>query len=306
MAASDMRALAVTALLVVIAGQAAAQSAGDMERCFRDPRACAGGGAAPAPAPPPGTGGVAAAPAARAPDHTSVLQAPEAERRKLQESLKALDKYAGPIDGNLQSDASTKGIADWQKGKGLPPTGKLTPEEARALNADAANAPIKRIEPAPAPAPAVSTAAANLDALKAAEAKRAERRKVAEPKAQAALDLLLADMKKYAASDGADGPLAGEFKDLKALYAATGLGRSSTLRVSGTTEDYGASKSGVAHVVELRLAADPDAKKPAHCIVLAWNSAAAAGRKDGAAVPCGDVAGLETWKTSQGLRSDWR
>ena len=48
-----------------------------------------------------------------APDHASVLLRPEGERQKIQESLRALDKYNGPIDGNLQTSATVKAIGDW-------------------------------------------------------------------------------------------------------------------------------------------------------------------------------------------------
>ena len=34
-----------------------------------------------------------------------MLQSPEPDRRHIQESLRTLDKYNGPIDGNLQSAA---------------------------------------------------------------------------------------------------------------------------------------------------------------------------------------------------------
>ena len=57
---------------------------------------------------------------------------------KIQESLRTLDKYNGPIDGNLQSEATIKAISDWQKGHGTNPVGKLTPQEAQQLNAEAA------------------------------------------------------------------------------------------------------------------------------------------------------------------------
>ncbi len=67
-----------------------------------------------------------------------MLNSSEGDRRKLQESLRTLDKYSGPIDGNLQSDPTTKAIGDWQKGHNAPVTGKLTPGEAVALNNEAA------------------------------------------------------------------------------------------------------------------------------------------------------------------------
>src|SRR5262245_59623336 len=105
-----------------------AQSAGEVERCFQNPAACGQGGApAPAPAHPPapsGGGPVAARPSAPGPDYTTVLQSPEPDRKRIQESLRTLDKYSGPIDGNLQNEATMKAIADWQRGRGSNPVGK--------------------------------------------------------------------------------------------------------------------------------------------------------------------------------------
>src|SRR5215831_12980370 len=172
MARSDMRALVV--LLALLPAAAFAQSAGEVERCFQTPGACSAG-SAPAPMAP------AAVPRAAAPqpDYSSVLNSPEPDRRKLQESLRTLDKYTGPIDGNLQSEATVKGIGDWQRGHNAPVTGKLTPPEAVALNNEAARALIKRIDPstqaaAAPPAPAASVQS-NADALKALQARIAER-----------------------------------------------------------------------------------------------------------------------------------
>ena len=73
------------------------------------------------------------------------------------ESLRTLDKYNGPIDGNLQSEATMKAIGEWQKGRNTPVVGKLTPQEAQQLNAEAAKAPIRRIEPPPQTAAAPAT-----------------------------------------------------------------------------------------------------------------------------------------------------
>src|SRR5262245_66071159 len=110
-------ALTLLCLALVAPGVALAQSAGEVERCFQNPAACGwgSGGAAPpaaAPAPP----AAAARPAAPAPDYATVLQSPEPDRKRIQESLRTLDKYNGPIDGNLQSEATMKAISDWQKG----------------------------------------------------------------------------------------------------------------------------------------------------------------------------------------------
>src|ERR1044071_7474077 len=158
MAVSDMRILAVLALVAFAPAISLAQSAGEVERCFQNPGACAQGGGggggtaaqAPAPAPAPSGGGgghAATRPTAPVPDYTTVLQSPDPDRRKIQESLRTLDKYNGPIDGNLQSDATVKAIGDWQKGHNAPVTGKLTPPEAVAVNNEAARAPLKRIDP---------------------------------------------------------------------------------------------------------------------------------------------------------------
>ncbi|MGZ6125746.1 MAG: hypothetical protein ACXWLR_12350, partial [Myxococcales bacterium] len=102
-------ALLILAALAPVA--ALAQSAGEVERCFQNPAVCGQGGGA-APAPSGGAPVATARPAAAAPDYTSVLQSPEPDRRRIQESLRTLDKYNGPIDGNLQSEATAKAIAE--------------------------------------------------------------------------------------------------------------------------------------------------------------------------------------------------
>ena len=112
-------------------------------------------------APGPGTGGgapVRSRATGAAPDYDDRAAEPRARPQAIQESLRTLDKYNGPIDGNLQSEATVKAIGDWQKGRGTAVVGKLTPLEAQQLNAEAAKAPIRRIEPstqaaAPAAAP---------------------------------------------------------------------------------------------------------------------------------------------------------
>ncbi len=138
-------AFALLAVATLAPAVALAQSAGEVERCFQNPAGCnqRGGGAPPAASAP----AAAARPAAPAPDYSTVLKGSEAERKKIQESLRTLDKYGGPIDGNLQSEATMKGIGDWQKAHGSHPVGKLTPHEAEQLNAEAAKVPIRRIEP---------------------------------------------------------------------------------------------------------------------------------------------------------------
>ena len=66
-----------------------------------------------------------------APDYATVLQSPEPDRKRIQESLRTLDKYNGPIDGNLESDATVKAIQDWQKGRGTNPVGVTRIERKR-------------------------------------------------------------------------------------------------------------------------------------------------------------------------------
>ena len=197
------RTFMLLALAALAPTAALAQSAGEVERCFQNPAVCGQGGGSAAPAPSGGGPVAAPRPAAPAPDYTTVLQSPDPDRRHIQESLRTLDKYNGPIDGNLQSEATTKAISDWQKAHGLNAVGKLTPQEAQQLNAEAAKAPIKRIEPPPQTAAVpIPSPQANADALKALQARLAERRKAAEPKAEAATQSLIRDLKAYVAADG--------------------------------------------------------------------------------------------------------
>src|SRR5882672_6929905 len=176
------RTLALLILTALAPAAALAQSAGEVERCFQNPAVCGQGGGGVAPAPTGGAPVAATRPAAPAPDYATVLQSPEPDRKRIQESLRTLDKYNGPIDGDLQSEASVKAIGDWQKGRGTPVVGKLTPQEAQQLNAEAARAPIRRIEPS---TQAATPPPSNADTLKALRERLAERRKAAEPKADA-------------------------------------------------------------------------------------------------------------------------
>ena len=116
------RTFVLLALAALAPAAALAQSAGEVERCFQNPaRLRPGWRRRRAPAPSGGAPVAATRPAAPAPDYTTVLQSPEPDRRHIQELLRTLDKYNGPIDGNLQSEATTKAISDWQKAHGLNP-----------------------------------------------------------------------------------------------------------------------------------------------------------------------------------------
>jgi hypothetical protein len=304
MVRSEMRSwlLLLVALLPVTA---LAQSAGEVERCFQTPGACSSSGAAPAPvAPAP----AAAAPrvAAPAPDYATVLNSPEADRRKLQESLRTLDKYNGPIDGNMQSDPTVKAIGDWQKGHNAPVTGKLTPPEAVALNNEAARTPIKRIDPSsqaaatPPPAPPTQS---NADALKALQARLAERRKAAEPKAEAAAKSLIGDLKAYVAADG-KGVAGDQFAGFAKWYADNKAAGRSVGEIAPVIDDYGDAKVGAGIASEVLIESKKDSSSQSQCLVFAWIEGNP--RKNAQAFSCDDVAGVEKWKTDQALRSAWR
>lgn len=306
-----MRRLAVLAALgALVPASSWGQSAGEVERCFQNPAACAQGSGAPAPAAP--AGGQAASRPAPPPDYTTVLQSPEPERRRVQESLRTLDKYNGPIDGNLSSDATVKAIQDWQRGRGTNPVGKLTPLEAQQLNAEASRAPIRRVDPssqaaAPAtPAPVTPPATAprtNADLLKDLQARLAERRKAAEPKAEAAVQSLIRDLKVYVAGDGKG--LAGEqFAGFAKWYADTRAAGRSVGEIAPVIDDYGEARTGAAVTSEILLETKPGTASQSQCLVFAWIEGNP--RKNAQVFSCDDVAGVEKWKTDQALKSAWR
>lgn len=315
-----MRILAVLAVVAFAPASSLAQSAGEVERCFQNPGACAQGGGgggtaaqAPAPAPAPSGGGGGHAttrPTAPAPDYTTVLQSPDPDRRKIQESLRTLDKYNGPIDGNLQSDATVKAIQEWQKGRGTNPVGKLTPQEAQQLNAEAARTPIRRVDPstqtatAPAtPTPLQPPTKSNADALKDLQARLAERRKAAEPKAEAATQALIRDLKAYVAADG-KGVAGDQFADFAKWYADTKAAGRTVGEIAPVIDDYGDAKVGAAVASEVLLETKKGASNQSQCLVFAWVEGNP--RKDPKVFSCDDVAGVEKWKTDQSLKSAWR
>ena len=299
---------AIVSLALLAPAIAFAQSAGEVERCFQNPGACAsgggsggGGGAAPAPAP------VAARPAP-APDYTTVLNSPDADRRKIQESLRTLDKYNGPIDGNLQSDATVKAIGDWQKGRNTPAVGKLTPQEAAQLNAEATRAPIKRLESPPpqtaAPVPLAPPAPpSNADTLKALQARLAERRKAAEPKANAAAQALVRDLKAYVTADG-KGIAGDQFAAFAKWYVDNKAAHRTIGEITPAIDDYGDAKAGAATTTEIRFETKQGETTYGQCLVFAWVEGTP--RKNPQAFTCDDVASVEKWKTDQALKSAWR
>ena len=297
------RSLLFLGLAALVPASSFGQSAGEVERCFQNPAACSTGGGSAAPAPGPGAGGGAPVAATRPapPDYTTVLQSPEAERKRIQESLRTLDKYSGPIDGDLQSEASVKAIGDWQKGRGTPAVGKLTPAESQQLNAEASRAPIRRIEPSTqATAPPAAT---NADALKALRDRLAERRKAAEPKAAAAAQALIRDLKAYVASDG-KGIAGDQFATFAKWYADNKAAGRSVGEIAPAIDDYGDAKSGAAATAEVRFETKQGAESYRQCLVFAWIEGAP--RKNTEAFSCNDVAAVEKWKADQALRSAWR
>jgi len=303
-------AVALLSLIALGPAVALAQSAGEVERCFQNPAVCGQGGgqaATPAPAPPVAAARPAPAPG---PDYTTVLQSPEPDRRRIQESLRTLDKYNGPVDGNLQSEATTKAIADWQRGRGSNPVGKLTPQEAQQLNAEAAKVPIRRIEPPPQTAaaapPATPTPAApasNADALKALQARLAERRKAAEPKADAAAQSLIRDLKAYVAADG-KGVVGDQFSSFAKWYADTKAAGRTVGEVAPVIDDYGDAKAGAAVTTEMLFETKQGGASQSQCLVFAWIEGNP--RKNAQVFSCDDVAAVEKWKTDQALKSAWR
>ena len=304
------RALSLLAIAAFVPAAALAQSASEVERCFQNPGACSQGGGTAAPAP-SGGGAPAAAtrPAAPAADYTTVLQSPEADRKRLQESLRTLDKYSGPVDGNLQSDATVKAIQDWQKGRGTNPVGKLTPQEAQQLNAEASRTPIRRIEPptqaATAPPTPLTPAQtqSNADALKALQARLAERRKAAEPKAEAAAQSLIRDLKAYVVADG-KGVAGDQFAAFAKWYADNKAAGRKVGEIAPVIDDYGDAKVGAAVASEILLETKQDGNSQSQCLVFAWVEGSP--RKNTQAFSCDDVAAVEKWKTDQALKSAWR
>lgn len=292
-------------IVLALPAPAFAQSAGQVESCFQNPNSCTWENGVPTPraqAPAPAPAPVASA-VPRGPDYTTVLNSPEPDRRKLQESLRTLDKYNGPIDGNLQSEATMKGIATWQKGHGYPQSGKLTPTEAAALNNEAARAPIKRLDPKMEAAVAPPAPPSNADRLKELQARLAERRKAAEPKANAATEALVRDLKAYVAADGKG--MAGEqFAGFAKWYADTKSAGRAVGAIRPAVEDYGDAKAGAAATAEVTFDTKQGDNTAKECLVFAWIEGSP--RKNPQAFSCDDVAGVEKWKTDQALKSAWR
>jgi hypothetical protein len=204
----------------------------------------------------------------------------------------------------LQSEVTAKAISDWQKGHGAHPVGKLTPQEAQQLNAEAAKAPIRRIEPPPQTAAAPATPGpSNADALKALQARLAERRKAAEPKADAAAQSLIRDLKAYVAADG-KGVAGDQFAAFAKWYADTKAAGRTVGDIAPIIDDYGDAKVGAAVASEVLFETKQGSTNQSHCLVFTWIEGNP--RKNAQAFSCDDIAGVEKWKTDQALKSAWR
>ena len=302
-----MRRWLLLGLIALTPAAALAQSASEVERCFQNPGSCSSSGGAPCAAP-PRAGACARRKCcsrrpAPAPDYATVLNSPEPDRRKLQESLRTLDKYSGPIDGNLQSEATTKGISDWQKRARLC--------RHRQADAERGGRPQQRGDQGADPAArslgagrrGAAAPPSNADALKSLRARLAERRKAAEPKANAAAQALVADLKAYVAADG-KGPAGEQFAAFAKWYADTKAAGRTVGDIKPAVEDYGDAKAGAAATAEVSFETKQGDKSTSQCLVFAWVEASP--RKNAQAFSCDDVAAVEKWKTDQALRSAWR
>ena len=158
-----------------------------------------------------------------------------------------------------------------------------------------------------APAPVASSAPAappsNADLLKSLQARLAERRKAAEPKANAATEALVKDLKAYVAADG-KGVAGEQFAGFAKWYADTKAAGRAVGQITPAVEDYGDAKAGAAATAEVRFETKQGVQSVPQCLVFAWIEGAP--RKNPQAFSCDDVAGVEKWKTDQVLKSAWR
>jgi hypothetical protein len=187
--------------------------------------------------------------------------------------------------------------------------GKLTPQEAQQLNAEVARTPIRRIDPSTQAATAQPTPLqpaqpkSNADALKDLQARLAERRKAAEPKAEAATQALIRDLKAYVAADG-KGAAGEQFAGFAKWYADNKAVGRTVGEIAPEIDDYGDVKTGAAVATEILLESKKDGSSQSQCLVFAWVEGTP--RKNVQTFSCDDVAGVEKWKTEQALKSAWR
>ena len=246
-------------------------------------------------------------PAAPAPDYTTVLQSPDPDRRKhpgIAAHARQVQRPDRRQPAVRRHDQGDQRLAEGRTASTA--VGKLTPQEAQQLNAEAAKAPIRRIDPLAADgrrAPTPSPPPSNADALKALQARLAERRKAAEPKAEAAAQSLIRDLKAYVAADG-KGVAGEQFAAFAKWYADTKAAGRTVGEIAPAIDDYGDAKAGAAATAEVMLETKQGGNSPSQCLVFAWVEGNP--RKNTQAFSCDDVAGVEKWKTDQALKSAWR
>ena len=285
------------------------QSAGEVERCFQNPAACSqgGDGAAAAPAPAPS----AVRPSRRRGDRARAGLHDGAEQSRAgSQAHPGIAAHARQVQrpDRRQPAVGGDGEGDQRLAEGpwLRAAGKLTPNEAQQLNNEASRTPIKRIDPpttTAARAGAASAPPSNADALKALKARLAERRKAAEPKANAATEALVKDLKAYVAADG-KGAAGEQFAAFAKWYADNKSAGRMVGDIKPAVDDYGDAKAGAAATAEVLLETKQDDSSQSECLVFAWIEGNP--RKDTQAFSCDDVAAVEKWKTDQALKSAWR
>ena len=148
-----------------------------------------------------------------------------------------------------------------------------------------------------------AAAKSNADALKDLQARLAERRKAAEPKAEAAAQSLIRDLKAYVAADG-KGVAGEQFADFAKWYADTKAAGRTVGEIAPVIDDYGDAKAGAAVASEVLIETKKGASNQSQCLVFAWIEGNP--RKNPQVFSCDDVAGVEKWKTDQSLKSAWR
>ena len=139
--------------------------------------------------------------------------------------------------------------------------------------------------------------------MKSLQAKLAERRKAAEPKAEAANQALIRDLKAYVAADGKG--IAGEqFTGFAKWFADNKAAGRTVGDITPAIDDYGEAKAGAAVSSEINFQTKQGDQSISQCLVFAWVEGSP--RKNTQVFPCDDVAAVEKWKTEQSLRSAWR
>src|SRR5262249_17989831 len=157
----------------------------------------------------------------------------------------------------------------------------------------AARVPIRRIDPSTQTAtasPAAPSGGSGGDALKALRAKLADRRKAAEPKADAAAQSLVRELQTYvaAAAKGAGGEQSPPFAQ---WYAETKAAGRSVGEIAPAIDDYGDARTGPGVSSEIVFETKQGASSQSHCLVFTWVEGNP--RKSTQAFSCDDIAGVE-------------